>query len=40
MDVHKEMEHCLKLVNNHWMLASVIDKQNSDIYTCMVSIYM
>ena len=28
MDVHKEIEYRLKLINNHWMLAAVINKQS------------
>ena len=31
-DIHIEMEHCLKLVNNYVVLAAVIDKQNWNIY--------
>ena len=27
-NIDVEMEHCLKMVNNHGMLATVIDKQN------------
>lgn len=28
MDVHKEIEYRLKLINNHWMLAAVINQQS------------
>ena len=38
-DIHTEMEHC-QLVDNHGMLATVINKQNWNNYIWMISVYL